>query len=132
MRVLFSVLFVLAGCGASATKAGPAKPGLATGDGIYLARLNPAPCLHATPELQVELKIGAAWERVWLATGDEELDLEAQLLARFERAPRAHLRLSGDLGRRVMRYGGAHFARTFAIESLDPPAGLSDVEQPDP
>ena len=116
-RVLCSLVFFLAACGAEPAR----RPPLPEGRGVYTARLNPPPCLGGRPELHVEVKTPQGWERVAIELPEEDgEDQVALLLERFAEDAGRNVDLEATFTGAVIAWGGRHQSRVLRIVRLDP------------
>ena len=124
MRPLVLVIAGLAlatvACGGQNRQARQQAAPLPDGEGVYTLRYNPAPCLADRPELHVELRTTAGWERVALENGGDE-DRVTALLERFGRSPAEAVPALGNLTNRVVTWSGQHGSRVFVVQVVDPP-----------
>lgn len=120
------------GCGGAPPPGGTvrvAEP-LPDGEAVYRLRYNPPPCIADQPELHVELKTPAGWERVALESGVEEVDQVQALLVRFGRSPGAVVPVLGNLTDRARTWAGQHASRVFVVQAVDPPVEPDATEAP--
>lgn len=136
MRSL-AIAVIVALCGALGCGSAPAPGGtvrvaepLPDGEAVYRLRYNPPPCIADQPELHVELKTPAGWERVALESGVEDVDQVQSLLARFGRSPAAVVPALGNLTSRTRTWAGQHASRVFVVQAVDPPVELDATEAP--
>ncbi len=113
-------LLLLVGCGGSSANA-PPRADLVEGQGIYVLRHNPPPCLADRPELAAELQTPSGWERVALIDHAGERPLVAGLLEGMRGAPGVVRRVRADVTDELRPYGAGHRARVVQVLELDPP-----------
>ncbi len=118
---------IAAACGGGAPRApGAPEPTLVDGEAIYPVRFNPPPCLTEGPELRVEVRTPAGWERVALEDADEDQPLMQTLLDDFAAAPDTVRSVRANLTSTLRPYGGQHVARVLRLIELDPPPAPPD------
>ncbi len=119
-------LFLMA-CSSGPTVLPPPAPELVEGEGVYVLRHNPPPCLRDRAELAAELDTPLGWERVAIEDASAEVPVLSALQARFREAPRAAIRVRGVVTDDARPFGDGHAARVLRLVELDPPEPATEA-----